>query len=155
MATPAWVLADELRDFFLHADDFEYIARSRDWPTTQAHLFEPHNTHVVPIFRVWTFVLVNLTGQLKDLQKVFAAAGYLALAASMTVMGWLVARETRQAATGLSAMAILGISTVTHPAVTWFSAGQALWAGVAILLTIARRRAGLKNGGPFGSPRSL
>jgi hypothetical protein len=137
LATPAWILSDDLRAFALLHDDFEYTASSRDWATTLNHLFEPHNTHVVPVFRFWTFVLVALAARLIDLPAIFAAAGYLTLVAAMLAMCCVVARETRQTAAGLSAMAILGISTVTHPSVTWFSAGQALWAGAAILVTIA------------------
>ena len=137
LIAPAWLLWAELRDFWLWLDDFDYIGQSRDWPTAHAHLLEPHNAHVVPIFRLWTFVLVTLAGRLANLPFVLAFASYLGLVASMLAMGYVVARETSQAAAGLSAMAVLGLSTVSHPAVTWFSAGQALWAGTAILVTIA------------------
>jgi hypothetical protein len=63
---PAWMMADELRHFTLLRDDFAYVARSRDLQTTWGHLLEPHNTHVVPIFRLWTFVLVALAGRLEN-----------------------------------------------------------------------------------------
>jgi hypothetical protein len=42
---------------------------------------------------------------------------------------------------------VLGISTVTHPAVTWYSAGQALWAGTAIVVTVALARGWAAKGG--------
>ena len=140
-------LREELRTFALIGDDFAYIAESRDWPTTVAHLWEPHNTHVVPVFRLWTFALVTLAGRLENLPMVLAAASYVGLIAAMLAMGYLVARETGRATLGLSAMAILGISTVTHPAVTWFSAGQALWAGTAVLLTLVFARSWSAKGG--------
>src|ERR1700677_640914 len=134
VVVPAWMLMDDLRNFTVLGDDFAYISESRDWPTTRAHLLEPHNTHIVPIFRLWTFVLVALAGRLENLPMVMAAASYLGLIAAMTAVGYLVARETRQTATALSAMTLVGISTVTHPAITWYSAGQALWAGTAIVV---------------------
>jgi hypothetical protein len=146
-AGPAWLLRDELRSLPLLHDDFAYIAASRDWPTLRAHLLEPHNAHVVPVFRIWTFALVVLSGRLANLPAVFAAAGYLGLIAAMLALGYLIARETRQLAAGLSAMTILGISTVTHPAVTWFSASQALWAGTAILVAIALAQRWFEKGG--------
>src|SRR5262245_4104267 len=137
LAAPLWLLVDDLRSLSLLHDDFAYIAQSRDWAALSAHLVEPHNAHVVPVFRIWTFALVALSGRLANLPAVFAVAGYFALLAAMAALGYVIARETRQLAAGLSAMAVLGISTVTHPAVTWFSAGQALWAGTAILVAIA------------------
>ena len=65
----------------------------------------------------------------------------------MLVLGLVVARETRQPAVGLAAMSVLGISTVIHPAATWFSASQALWAGTAILVTLAFLQSWCKSGG--------
>jgi hypothetical protein len=147
LATPAWLLWDELRDFSLLRDDFDYIAQSRTWPMTMAHLFDPHNVHVVPIFRIWTFLLVTIARRLPNLPAVFASSSYIGLIAAMVAVAWVVVRETRRPAAGLSAMAILGISTVTHPAVTWFSASQALWAGTAILVTIALAQAWAEKGG--------
>ncbi len=61
---PAWILADELREFSLRLDDFAYVSRSRDWPTTMRYLVVPHNTHFVPIFRLRTFGLVSWAGRL-------------------------------------------------------------------------------------------
>jgi hypothetical protein len=147
LAAPAWLLRDELRSLPLLHDDFAYIAQSRDLPTTRAHLLEPHNAHVVPLFRIWTFAVVAVSGRLANLPAVFAAAGYLGLIAAMLALGYVIARETRQLAAGLSAMAILGISTVTHPAVTWFSASQALWAGTAILAALALAQNWSEKGG--------
>jgi hypothetical protein len=147
VVVPAWMLMDDLRNFTLIGDDFAYISESRDWPTTRAHLLVPHNTHVVPIFRLWTFVLVDLAGRLESLPMAEAAASYLGLIAAMIAVGHFVAREAGQTAAGLSAMAILGISTVTHSAVTWFSAGQALWAGTATVVTVALARNWSARGG--------
>jgi hypothetical protein len=147
VATPAWLLWDELHDFALLHDDFDYIAQSRTWPTTWAHLLEPHNAHVVPIFRIWTFLLVTIGGRLPNLPVVLASSSFLGLIAAMLVLAWVVERETRQPAVALPAMAILGISTVSHPAVTWFSASQALWAGTAILMTIALAQSWAEKGG--------
>ena len=142
-----WLLGDELRSLSLLHDDFAYIAQSRNWAVMCAHLFEPHNAHVVPVFRIWTLALVNLAGRLANLPAVFAAAGYLGLVAAMLALGRVITRETGQLAAGLAAMAILGISTVTHPAVIWFSAGQALWAGTAILVGIALAQSWSEKGG--------
>jgi hypothetical protein len=149
LATPAWLLWEELSQFALLHDDFNYIASSRDWPTTRAHLLEPHNSHVVPIFRLWTFGLIASAGRLANLPAVFALSSYCGLIAAMLAMGYVVGRETREPAAGLSAMAVLGISTVVHPAVTWYAASQALWAGTAILVTIALAQSWFEKGGAF------
>ncbi|MHB1556773.1 MAG: hypothetical protein ACYC61_04740 [Isosphaeraceae bacterium] len=144
---PAWILADELRAFTLRLDDFAYVSRSRDWPTTTRYLLVPHNTHVVPIFRLWTFGLVSWAGRLEALPAVLAWASYLALIAPVAAVGWLVAWETGQRDSALGAMALLGLSSVCYPIVTWYSAGQALWAGAAVVVTVSLARAWAVKGG--------
>lgn len=147
LVAPAWMLREELRSFWLFGDDFVYIAEARDGATTLAHLLEPHNAHVVPVFRLWTYLLVTVSGRLANLPNVFAGAAYFGLIAAMLATGHFVAHETGRLAVGLSAMAILGISTVTHPSVTWYSAGQALWAGTAIVATLIAAQSWCARGG--------
>src|SRR4051812_20366652 len=102
LAVPWWLMADELGHYSLRGDDFSYISRSLDWATLRANLLTPHNTHVVPIFRLWTFVVVAVAGRLENLQKACAAASYLGLAVAMLVVGHLAARESGQASVGLA-----------------------------------------------------
>jgi hypothetical protein len=147
IVTPTWILIDDLRNFALIRDDFDYVSQARDWPTARAHLLEAHNTHVVPVFRLWTFVLASLAGRLSNLPAVFAAGSYLALIAAMLAVGHVVARETGRTASGLAAMAIIGISTVSYPTVTWYSASQALSAGVGVVVTIALAQSWAREGG--------
>ncbi len=100
VVVPAWILKDDLRNFTLIGDDFAYVSESRDWPTTCAHLLEPHNTHIVPIFRLWTFVLVTLARRLEYMPMVEAAASYLGLIAAMIAVGHLVAKREETGADG-------------------------------------------------------
>ncbi len=144
---PAWLLADPLGHAALFGDDFAYAAEARDAPTLAAHILTPRNTHVVPLFRLWTFLLVTMAGRLANLPAVFAAASYFALVAAEAAVGSLVARATRSVAAGLAAMAVLGISTVIEPAVVWYSAGQALWAGTAVALTLLAAESWRERGG--------
>ncbi len=147
LALPAWMLRDHLRDFILLVDDFDYLGDARDWPTTWAHLFEPHNLHVVPIFRLWTYAAMTLAGRLQGLPTVLAVASYLSLVAAMVSLGYLVVRDTRQPVAALGAMAALGISTVSNITVIWYSATQTLWAGAACVVTVALARGWGTKGG--------
>jgi hypothetical protein len=147
LVLPAWMLWDELRAFIVFADDFTYVAEARDWPTTRAHLVEPHNAHIIPIFRLWTFALMALAGRLESLPTVLAVASYLAWVVAMLALGGLVARETRQPAVALGAMAFLGLSGVLRQAVNWYSATQALWAGTAMVVTVLLARGWAEHGG--------
>lgn len=133
---PWWLMADSLRDFSLKGDDFFYLAHSRTPSRALASLWVPHNTHVVPLFRLWTLALVGVAGRLEGIPAVFGAASYLALVLVMMAGGHFVARETRSRACGLIAMAGLGITTVMEPSVSWYSASQVLWAGLGILATL-------------------
>src|SRR4029077_20121685 len=61
---PAWLMADMLDYYRLHGDDFVYLAGSRSWAVLANHLWEPHNAHVVPLFRLGTYALVRAAGRL-------------------------------------------------------------------------------------------
>src|SRR5262245_28466597 len=85
LAAPAWVMADPLPRFTLFGDDFIFIALARETPTLLDTLLEPHNTHVVPLFRLWTYLIAGLSGSLERMPVVFGAAAYLALVTLMLV----------------------------------------------------------------------
>ena len=146
-AAAAWLMADEVNSFALNDDDFTYIAHSRDWPTTRENLLTPNATHIVPVFRLWTWALVEASGGLGHMPRVFMAASYLALALTAGAVGILVKQETGHTALGLAAVTVLGVSSVIVPTATWYAAGQALWAGSGILVTILLARSWSINGG--------
>ena len=58
---------DQLRHSCLAGDDFAYVADSRDASRLASNLFTPHNTHIVPLFRIWTFALVAGAGRLSNI----------------------------------------------------------------------------------------
>lgn len=134
--TPAWLMFDRLDGFCLKLDDFAYVAKSRTRSNLVENLMEPHNAHVVPLFRLLTYGLVKLSGGLTRLQDVLLGASYGVLVATLLATGLLVGRETGNVALGLSTMVALGLSSVLEPVVTWYSASQALWAAFAVVLML-------------------
>ena len=66
----------------------------------------------------------------------FAMASYSILVSVMLLTGRLVARETGRALIGLAAMVAVGTTSLMLAPATWYSAGQPLWAGAAILATL-------------------
>ncbi len=120
----------------LYSDDFAYVAASRTLPRTLANLFEPHNTHIVPAWRILTWVLVALAGSLVRLPLVLASAAYSILVVVMLMTARLVARETRRTGLGLAAMAAVGTTSLMASPATWYSSGQTLWAGFGILASL-------------------
>ena len=120
----------------LYSDDFAYVAASRTLPRTLANLFVPHNTHIVPAWRILTWALVAWSGSLVKLPTVLAQAAYGILVAVMLMTARLVARETGRAGLGLAAMAAVGTTSVMASPACWYSAGQTLWAGFGILATL-------------------
>jgi hypothetical protein len=127
------IVRDPIAIYRLYSDDFAYVAASRTLSRTIANLFVPHNTHIVPAWRVLTWVLVSWSGSLEKLPEVLAEASYGILAAVMMLMGRLVARETGRAGIGLAAMAAVGTTSLMAPSACWYSAGQTLWAGFGVL----------------------
>ena len=147
LTAPVWLMADRFNNFALLGDDFLYLAGARDLPTLLSNLLRPHNTHVVPLFRVWTYLLYGISGRLAALPPVLGVASYAALAAAMIAAGLLVTRETRSPALGLAAMSGLGATSVLEPTVAWYSAGQAIGAGAAILATLLAALGWRERGG--------
>ncbi len=120
----------------LYSDDFAYVAASRTLPRTVVNLFAPHNTHIVPAWRVLTWALVASAGALEKLPPVLAEAAYGILIAAMLLTGRFVARETGRSGAGLAAMTAVGLTSVMASPACWYSAGQTLWAGFAILASL-------------------
>ncbi len=141
---PRWLFWDELANPRLRGDDFAFLAASRGGAEPLGDLFEPHNAHVVPLFRLLTAALARCAGTLANASDAFFLANYAALAALMLAIGHLVAWETRRMTAGLAAMAFLGITSVIFTAGTWYSAGQtlraALLAAGALVLAQSWRR---------------
>jgi hypothetical protein len=137
---PAWLFfdptsylpRDALAIYRMRSDDFPYCSASRNWTRTVHNLFVPHNTHIVPAWRLVTWGLVAWAGRLSRLPVVLATASFSILVALMLLTGRLVARETGQAWLGLAAMLAVGTSPLVFCAATWYSAGQPLWAGFGI-----------------------
>ena len=108
----AHIARDPSAFYWLHSDDFAYVAASRTPPRTLANLFAPHNAHIVPAWRVLTWALVAWSGSLVKLPAVLAQAAYGILVAVMLMTARLVARETGRAGLGLAAMADVGTTSV-------------------------------------------
>ncbi len=149
LALPRWVLSDQLEYPVLSGDDFVYVADARDWQRLLSNLFLPHNTHIVPLFRLWTFALVEVSGRLSRLPETLYWGSYLTFAIALLLVGYLVSRATRCPTAGLVAMATMGLSTVMEPLIVWYSAGQALCAGSAIVATLIALEAWLCRRGAW------
>ncbi len=130
---PAFLLSDELEYFHLHGDDFAYLADCRLGEEPLAKLWEPHNAHVVPLFRLLTASLARGAGSAGMVPSLLGWATYACLVLVMLGAGHFVAWETRRMSLGLAAMVLIGVTTVMEPALTWYSAGQTLWAALAVV----------------------
>lgn len=130
---PLWLFADPLRTYRLHSDDFAYLGASRSFDRAVENLFVPHNTHIVPAWRLLTWAVARLAGNLANLPRTLAIAAYGALVITMLLVGRIVSRETGRSSIGLAAMVAMGTTSLLKDAASWYSAGQTLWAGIAIL----------------------
>ena len=147
LALPRWLLSDQLNYSALSGDEFVYVADARDGPRLLSNLFKPHNTHIVPLFRLWTFALVEASGRLSRLPEALSRGAYFTFAIALLLVGRLVHRATHRPVAGLAAMATLGLSTVMEPVIVWYSASQALCAGSAIVATLIALEGWLSRGG--------
>ncbi|MBV8486785.1 MAG: hypothetical protein JO161_00765 [Planctomycetaceae bacterium] len=130
------IARDPAAIYRLQNDDFAYVAASLTLGRMLSNLFTPHNTHIVPAWRVLTWMMVSMAGSLERLPQVLAIASYGILAAVMLLAGRLVARETGRTGLGLAAMSAVGTTSLMLSAAAWYSAGQTLWAGFGILASL-------------------
>ncbi len=143
-AAPGWLFFDpagrSARDpigvYRLHSDDWAYLAASRTLPRTVGNLFVPHNTHVVPSWRVLTWTVSAASGRIAAMPGVLAVVAYGVLVALMLLTGRLAARETSREGIGWAAAAAVGTSSLMLWPATWYSAGQTLWAALGIVGTL-------------------
>lgn len=130
---PAWLFADRLRTYRLHSDDFAYLASSRTLDRAWENLFQPHNTHIVPVWRMLTWAVSAISGRLENLQNTLTLVSYGTLVVVMLLVGRLLARESGRAWLGIGAMIVMGTTSVLESSATWYSSGQTLWASLGIL----------------------
>jgi hypothetical protein len=149
MLVPASMFRVGLIDYRLHSDDFEYLSASRTPARALDNLFRPHNTHVVPAWRVLTAALMQAAGSLPRLQETLAAAAYGALALLMLGVGRLVSRETGRQALGLGALIATGTTSVLFSSGTWYSSGQTVWAALGIVGMLLALQACHRQGGAW------
>ena len=149
LAAPAWLLQDELRHFTMISDDFAYVGEARNEARLLENLLKPRNTHIVPLFRLWTFVLVKAAGRLSNLPAALGVGAYLAFVVTALLVGQLVSRSTGSRTAGLVAVSVLGTSTVLEPVIVWYSAGQALCAGGMVVASLIAAECWLGRGGAW------
>jgi hypothetical protein len=130
------IARDAIGTYRLWSDDVAFVASGRTWERTVSRLFLPHNTHIVPAWRILTWALVACAGNLERLPTVLAIASYSILVAVMLLTGRLVAKETGRTILGLVSMALVGTTSLMLTPAMWYSAGQPLWAALGILVTL-------------------
>jgi|GEM_PF-910354 len=150
---PSWILTESRISTYvhqnlayrLHSDDFAYIGSSRNWERTIDNLFVPHNTHICPSWRILTFGVVQVAGELVHLPGVMKGVSYLALILVMLGTGHFVATESKNMALGFAATVLVGITSIQRLSTIWYSAGQTLWAGLFVLGSLILAQAALKR----------
>jgi hypothetical protein len=147
LAAPAWLLRDRLQHFTIFGDDFAYVSDARNESRLVENLLKPRNTHIVPLFRIWTFALVKAAGRLSNLPSSLLFGAYLALVVTALLVGRLVTRATGSRLAGVVALSALCLSTVLEPVILWYSAGQALCAGGMVVASLLAAEGWLEHGG--------
>lgn len=149
LLAPACLFRDTLRTNRLHSDDFAYLAASRSLDRMAENLFQPHNTHVVPAWRVLTWAVMSAAGSLFHLPRTLMLVAYGALVLTMLSTGLLVRRETGKDWLACAAMMALGTTSVMRSSATWYSSGQTLWAALGVLWMLLWLQAWRTRGGAW------
>jgi hypothetical protein len=140
-------LADPFSEARLQLDDFDYVAKVRTPADLSRHLLTPHNTHLMPLFRLWTYLWVQASTTLSGVPESLALASYLSYVMAMLLVGHVAAWETGRPGLGLAAMVFFGTSAILAQTIAWFAASQAVCAGVAVLAMLAALQRWRARGG--------
>jgi transglutaminase-like putative cysteine protease len=129
-------------------DDFELLSESRTWQRTVEYLWQPHNEHVMPLCRLLIFALEQLSGRLTFVPAVVTFVGPVALWLAMLLVYLFVRRELGHPLYGLLALVLLGVTTMYHQAVYWFSASFTILSLDTILLGLLAAQRWRQTGRP-------
>jgi hypothetical protein len=125
----------------LYCDDFQIVVRSWTWPAVERNLWVPANEHTMPLGRLSTWALIQLSGSQTTFPQVLVLQGPLAVAAGMLLLYCFVGRELAHPLYGLVAMAVFGVTTVYQQAIFWFSASfSVLSLDMTLLALLAAQR---------------
>lgn len=131
---------------WLFDDDFGILAGSRAWASTLANLWRPWNDHAMPLGRLSTWALMQLSGRAVWLPLTAALQGPLAMIAGMGLLYAFVRRELGHPFYGLVAMILFGVSLKYNEAVRWFAASFAVLSMDTMLLALLAAQHGQRTG---------
>ena len=134
---------------FLRIDDFYYFGHSRTLSTALGNWDLPHNAHLVPVFRFWSWIIFALAGHWRNLPQAAAIACMLSLILVMLAAWRFVDEETGRPELALGAMVLTSVTTVMQPAATWYAASQTLCAGAGLLIALCSLQAWARRGQPI------
>jgi hypothetical protein len=120
----------------LYSDDFDILRKSLTWTNARANLWVPVNEHAWPLFRLYTWLMIQAAGRLTLVPLAASIQAHLLVIAGMWLTYLFVRRERGDPFHGLVAMALFGVSAVYQEAVNWFAATPALPALDMTLLTL-------------------
>lgn len=141
---PAWIFAEskittyvhQQLPYRLHSDDYLYIGNSRNFSRTIDQLFMPHNTHICPTWRLINYLVIASAGDLVHVPQRLAVVAYIGLVFGMLVTGHFISHESGSMFLGFIGMVLMGITSHQWLSTVWYSAGQTIWAGAFIILTL-------------------
>jgi hypothetical protein len=120
----------------LRWDDFWFLRESWTWSAAWENLWRPINDHAMPLSRVLTRLLVELSGCATALPYVFGLPGPLVVLACMGLLYLFLRRELGSPVYGLVGMAAFGVTSQYEEAVSWYCAIFALVSLAFILLAL-------------------
>ncbi len=136
------------RQYDLLIDDFLYVEKSRDWPSTWQSLAEPHSVHLCPLFRLLTGFAVSFAAQPSQLRLVLVPPTVAVFCLLLLAVYAFLERETESPLSGLIGMIVLGFSSILRDTVAWHSSSQAQWSVLFVVLNLlAAQSYRIKRGG--------
>jgi hypothetical protein len=120
----------------IYFDDFPILMESWTWEAAYRNILLPFNEHIMPLGRLSTWCLGQLSNPITRLPYFTAVQGIAATVAAMWLLYLFVRRETGDPNCGLAAMILFGVSTVYVEAISWFAASFTLLAVDMVFLAL-------------------
>lgn len=122
-------------------DDFDILPHALTWRATQEATWIPQNEHTMPLGRLSTWGLVQLSPSKHGLAYLAAMQGVVGILLAIPLVYLFVARETQSPPLGVLASLLFAVSSIYQQAVVWFAASFSILALDTLLLALLAAQA--------------
>jgi hypothetical protein len=127
-------------------DDYDILVRSWTWADARAGLWVPQNEHAMPLGRLTTWVLVQVSPDVRYLAYLSDLQGVVGVMLALPLVYLFVRREVGLPLAGVLAAVLFGVTSIYQQAVVWFASSFSVLALDTFLVGLLAAQAWRQTG---------